>query len=327
MLRSMTDLCLRFQIWAGSDGPWNFELFSGKDLDRFTEGTTREYLQRELRVATDNEAPIVALLGISTFPYFISMLGLSRLGYALLILSPRLSTEAFVRLLDKTSCQTVVHMPQYLSAVEKMREHRNIESYFVLERSAFDGVHNVTTGRLNLDLNRTVAGQRIAYIMHSSGSTGLPKPIFQTHQACLENFENGNGLKGFSTARCIILSALLVFRTMSKRGILYMYDHILPLISRHLLEAMEVVKPEIFFGVPYALKLLAESEKGIETLAACESIIVSEGILSYAQLKQGQEKLSQLGRFENGKYYAADGSEPKDGFEALREYYNGRRLE
>lgn len=52
-----------------------------------------------------------------------------------------------------------------------------------------------------------------------------------------------------------------------------------------------------------------------------------QGFLSYAQLKRGQEKLSQLGRFENGKYYAADGSDPKDGFGALWENYNGRRLE
>lgn len=36
---------------TGSDGPWSFELFSGKDLDRFAEGAAREYLQRGLRVA------------------------------------------------------------------------------------------------------------------------------------------------------------------------------------------------------------------------------------------------------------------------------------
>lgn len=264
---------------------------------------------------TDNEAPVVALLGISTFPYFISMLGLSRLGYALLILSPRLSTEAFVRLLEKTNCQTVVHMTQYLSAVEKIREHRNIESYFILERSNFDGVHNVTTGRLNLDLNREVAGQRIAYIMHSSGSTGLPKPIFQTHQACLENFENGNGLKGFSTAPLYhTFGFASVFRTMSKRGILYMYDHTLPLTSRHLLEAMEVVNPEVFFGVPYALKLLAESEKGIETLAACESVIVSGSAcpdnLGNQLVERGVHLIATFGATECGQL--ATSRRPRD---------------
>lgn len=52
-----------------------------------------------------------------------------------------------------------------------------------------------------------------------------------------------------------------------------------------------------------------------------------QGFLSYAQLERGQEELNRLGRFEKGKYYAADGSEPKDGFQALWEYYSGRPLE
>lgn len=60
-----------------------------------------------------------------------------------------------------------------------------------------------------------------------------------------------------------------------------------------------------------------------------------QGYLSYDELARGQEALKQKGKFEGGKYYpnGTDGDangelqpQPKDGFEALWEYYNGRPL-
>lgn len=56
-----------------------------------------------------------------------------------------------------------------------------------------------------------------------------------------------------------------------------------------------------------------------------------QGYLSMRQLREGQEQLSGRGRFEKGRFYANgdgdDDAEPRDGFEALWEHYNGRRLE
>lgn len=52
-----------------------------------------------------------------------------------------------------------------------------------------------------------------------------------------------------------------------------------------------------------------------------------QGYLSFAQITEGQEKLKESGRFENGKYHPADGGEPMDGYEALWQSYSGRPLE
>ncbi|KAL7919883.1 hypothetical protein ACQKWADRAFT_183387 [Trichoderma austrokoningii] len=54
-----------------------------------------------------------------------------------------------------------------------------------------------------------------------------------------------------------------------------------------------------------------------------------QGFLSYRQLEEGQKELAQLGHFEGGKYYRngnQEGVESQDGFEALWEKFNGRRL-
>ena len=51
------------------------------------------------RTSSDESSVIVALLGPSNFKYLISLLGLSKLGHTLLLLSPRISEEAHVSLL------------------------------------------------------------------------------------------------------------------------------------------------------------------------------------------------------------------------------------
>lgn len=201
-------------------------------------------------------------------------MGLCRLGYAVLLLSPRLATEAAVSLLDCTKCSTLVYMKNFDAAADRIKLQRAIRTLRTPERTVFDTT--LTTG-IDWDNEQGKgASDRTAFIMHSSGSTGLPKPIFQTHRACLENFENGNSLRCFLTAPLYhTFSFASVFRTISKGGLLYMYDHNLPLASNYLFDPLRVVQPEVLFGVPYALKLLAETRDGIESLARCGSVIVA----------------------------------------------------
>ncbi|KAL7790697.1 hypothetical protein V8C43DRAFT_285221 [Trichoderma afarasin] len=54
-----------------------------------------------------------------------------------------------------------------------------------------------------------------------------------------------------------------------------------------------------------------------------------QGFLSYRQLEEGQKQLAQLGRFEGGKFHrigGQEGDQPQDGYEALWEKFNDRRL-
>lgn len=51
-----------------------------------------------------------------------------------------------------------------------------------------------------------------------------------------------------------------------------------------------------------------------------------QGYMSFAQLREANKYLSTIGKFEGGKYYAQDGG-VKDGYQALWEHVNGRRLE
>lgn len=52
-----------------------------------------------------------------------------------------------------------------------------------------------------------------------------------------------------------------------------MFNANLPLTGSNLIEGMAAVSPESFHGVPYALKLLAESESGNEALRRCKLVL------------------------------------------------------
>lgn len=57
-----------------------------------------------------------------------------------------------------------------------------------------------------------------------------------------------------------------LFRAIHSRKSIHLYNADLPLTQEHLVNIMREHKFEIFYGVPYALKLLSETEQGIQLL-------------------------------------------------------------
>lgn len=57
-----------------------------------------------------------------------------------------------------------------------------------------------------------------------------------------------------------------LFRAIYSCKSIHLYNADLPLTKDHLMRVMEDNAFEIFYGVPYALKLLSESEDGVELL-------------------------------------------------------------
>ena len=195
--------------------------------------------------------------------------------YTVLMLSPRLSIDAYVSLLEKCSCNLVAYAPEHSPLVERIRGTHNITAFEILSRSLYDCLESEAGDTTYYDESRVTS--QVAYIMYSSGSTGYPKPVFQTHQACIENFSRGHGLRAFSTVPLYHTNGhASFFRTLFNGGTLYLFNINLPLTSQTLILSLEKIQPEIMFGVPYVLKLLAESPKGIAALKAI-NVVSSAG--------------------------------------------------
>lgn len=201
------------------------------------------------------------------------MLGLSRLGYAVLILSPRLSAHAFSALLSTTGSSILAHSAQLAAVVADVQQQRpGLRTLPLLTRADFavpvsDGPRFV----------RAFDGPRVAlqtaFITHSSGSTGLPKPIFHIHSRYRAGFVHGFDYSAFVTLPLYHTYGLTAFfRAVQGRTVIYLFNGNHPMTGDNLIEVLDEIRPEMTSAVPYVLKLLGEKPKGIEVLKACKLV-------------------------------------------------------
>ena len=228
------------------------------------------------RKSSAEPAQVVALLGPSTLAYFITLLALSRLGHTVLFLSPRLSEEAYVSLL-RTTGASVVLVDESLEHVgsKVLAAMRGIVIGKLGTIEDFVAMGSVAQGP-EVQLDPAHETRKIAYIVHSSGSTILPRSNYVTHAAALGNSSSPVRLVGFVTLPLFHMWGLgCVFRSIMNRKRLYMYNAHLPLTAQHLASTLaEHADIQVLYTVPYALKLLAESEQHVELLARLEAVMV-----------------------------------------------------
>jgi acyl-CoA synthetase (AMP-forming)/AMP-acid ligase II len=195
------------------------------------------------------------------------------MGFGVLLLSTRLATDAYVSLLEKTKCNNILGTSATKEAIASIQALRQCNYYPIPDKPTYD-LKTLSGPAFRKVAGGPAAANRIALIIHSSGSTGLPKPIFQTHRACLSNYSTGSGYRAFLTLPLYHNHGISTFfRAISKGKPIALHNASLPLSGNNLVEAMEAVQPESFHGVPYALKLLSESHRGILALQRCKLVL------------------------------------------------------
>ncbi|KAI9738863.1 MAG: putative NRPS-like protein biosynthetic cluster [Cirrosporium novae-zelandiae] len=155
------------------------------EFDQYTETIAASYLdtlQSELEVANaSKEQPTVALLGQgNTFEYFVTELALQKLNLRVLLLAHGNALPATHHLLQKCNAVAAV-----------------VESRFINQDLA--GIKKINMVEEILQNNPKAIGkveafkfedgrdpwERQTYIIHSSGSTGMPKPIIHTNRSMM----------------------------------------------------------------------------------------------------------------------------------------------
>ncbi|KAL4906800.1 hypothetical protein BDW74DRAFT_149651 [Aspergillus multicolor] len=293
-----------------SHGVSDYTFYTAKDLDRFANGAGKALQSYGLPKFSDPITNrVVAILGTSNLDYIVSLFALSRLGYAVLLLSTRLSTEAYTNLLAQTHCGHILYSSSTRKAVASIQGVApNVNSLLIPEFSSYAQCTELS------DLG--VAGsaelaRKWAFIIHSSGSTGLPKPIFQTHAACIANYTTSNSYRALLTLPLYHNHGLCTFfRSLFKAKPIAIYNANLPLTGQNVLEVMKAFQPESFHGVPYVLKLLSEVDGGTEALAKCQQVLFGGSScpddLGDHLVDQGVRLISHYGATELGQLMTSD---------------------
>ena len=148
----------------------------------------------------------VAVLGPTNLDWVVTVFALSKAGYKTLTLSPRLSSQAILRLMKETECQCLIQSDEVsLQAVlQELRVEIDIQVMIMLTRSDYDKFGESIRPYVR-EVDVAEETKNILTILHSSGSTGLPKSIYITHARYLQSFPLGDGLGDLMTSPLSVL--------------------------------------------------------------------------------------------------------------------------
>lgn len=142
---------------------------------------------------------------------------------------------------------------------------------------------------------RPVSESDVAYLHHTSGtSTGLPKPIPQTHHGAvgvLPTFDSGSETATFTTTPLYHGGVADCFRAWTSGAMIWLFPGVdAPITSSNILKSLEcarrsaethqTARVKYFSSVPYVLQMLSMEHDGLDTLKQMELVGVGGAALS-----------------------------------------------
>jgi acyl-CoA synthetase (AMP-forming)/AMP-acid ligase II len=252
----------------------NFVDYTALDLETKAQRLAKRYSEF-LPKRPNSEAPreVVAVLANSNLDYVITIMALSKLGLTTLLLSTRISDEAYRHLLNKTGCSYIVLQDSFKQTIERGVKGAYEKPVITVSmdecaRALYD--ESLDSIVLNVHLDPSKESETPVWIIHSSGSTGLPKPISLTNKSVMASI-NSTG-KWFQQSGLVTLPLFHLYGTISLFGGIYAGKKVffhncqLPLTGQNILEELKLAKPAVLQSVPYVLKLLTETPDGIEEM-------------------------------------------------------------
>ncbi|KAJ5668681.1 hypothetical protein N7462_009751 [Penicillium macrosclerotiorum] len=257
---------------SSDDHAATYNYYTGRDLDEMIDHTVA-ILMNDGFQPPKKDGAIVALLTLSDINMVISFFALSRLGYTVMMLSPRLSGDACVSLLDTVGCETIIYgkTKSIRATVGEILQEKPVSCRPMPSASSED----TETSFLVLNRTRNSEAQRnkTVLILHSSGSTGTPKPLFLTNRALMTHPLRGPGLTSFNPLPWYHLHGLsTALQAMWMRKTAFMWNAALPLTAQSVVSVLEAARPESVAAVPYMLQLLVDSPRGIAALRNCKLV-------------------------------------------------------
>lgn len=260
------------EIINDPDSNFNYRRYTYKSLLGIASGLAADYEQRGIVPVDD--ANVIGILSKSGFHYIVNVLALLRLGWCVLYLSPNNSSAALAHLINITKASRLLIQPSFSKAAE--------DANLLLEA---DRLPTVAVALIEEKEKWEVCAyyqpkyspqqesKRAAFIIHSSGSTGFPKPITISHSASTYNFAQNFDKTGIVTLPLYHAHGhCTFFRALHSKKRLCMYPSSLPLTCENLLHVIGDVQPQAFYAVPFVIKLLAERDSGIQALASMDLV-------------------------------------------------------
>lgn len=187
-----------------------YKSISWGDFDAYTSALAEKYAARLESILTSSrltrEQPTVALMGRGyTMEYWATQMALQKLNLRVLLLAENLSVPALDHLLEVTKSKVLI----VDGNLETPIRHKSIipmaESP-ILQRTSHEQRYEALAFEDGKD-----PWERHSFIIHSSGSTGLPKPVYHTNRSLMLTARMYRLFPDLHIENWLLLFPLLVF--------------------------------------------------------------------------------------------------------------------
>ena len=225
---------------------------------------------------------IIAVLTSTAIDESLLEIALAKLGLCALLLSVNNSVAAVAHLCKQTKSHHLIFGTRYESTAREAQELLKKEGYDLVLVPEIryplwgpGGVREASIKPYPARLTPADEAKRTAVLLHSSGSTGFPKPVYITHYGLIANASSSVPQTGFSALPLFHgFGHFSIFRCIYHGKSFTLMPPNLPLTSANICRIIKSSpdRPRQHFAVPYVLKLLAETEEGVETLASFDTV-------------------------------------------------------
>lgn len=292
----------------------DFTDYTAKDLDRLTRSAISSYPKslRESVECVPGDAPAVALVGPSSLEYYIHLYALSRMGLTTVCLSPRLPDNGLAHLIRLQRCTVVFALGSSMEVMERVQTtQEDLPDFRLLPMTQVAELEVMSTRGVQIDLpvvEYKNEDHTPFFVIHSGGTTGLPKPVARHVSRDLNNLArhianiNSDMLitlpvfHSFGLAHCIA--------TLWGTFRLSVLNASRPVTASAILKALEITSSKALATVPHLLKFVNETPGGAERLAQLQRVAVAGAAtpeaLGNALVEKGVNIMSPYGQTESG---------------------------
>ncbi|PQE05301.1 NRPS-like enzyme protein [Rutstroemia sp. NJR-2017a BVV2] len=250
-----------------------YESFTGQQLDLYVDRAVKYFLEQGLK---PNQKRVVGIYAPSNVHFLVTFFALSRLGYTVLCLSLRIAPVAIINLLKQTNCDIIIRgdTQAISSTIAAVAEERpSLKDVIIPTRATYEAPRPAGELPFTREFDREVETNEIALVMHSSGSTGLPKPVALSHKNVLTHPVQGAGMDNFGALPLYHMYGLsTTLQAMYMAKIANLPSATVPMTADTLMAAIEATQPDVIHAVPYALGLIAEHPRGMAYLKSAKIV-------------------------------------------------------